>query len=116
MNVLYEKARPNPSGYRDIDPAEVAPARGTVRVVDVREPAEYTGELGHAPGAELVPLGTVDRAAHGWDREQELVLVCRSGARSGRAAALLATMGFRHVMNMTGGMLAWNAAQLPVER
>ena len=37
-------------------------------------------------------------------------------ARSGRAAALLPSMGFRHIMNMAGGMFAWSAAQLPVER
>ena len=63
-----------------------------------------------------MPLGLVEQAARSWDKEQEVVLVCRSGARSGRAAALLASMGFRHIMNMVGGMLAWSAAQLPVER
>jgi sulfur-carrier protein adenylyltransferase/sulfurtransferase len=116
MNVLYETASPNPGGHRDIDPAHVAPASSKVRLVDVREPDEYTGELGHVSGAELVPLATVEGAAQGWDREQEIVMICRSGARSGRAAALLTSMGFRHVMNMVGGMLAWNAAHLPTER
>lgn len=116
MNVLYREAIPHEAGYRDIDPARVAAALGKVRVVDVREPAELTGELGHAPGIEPVPLATVEGAAGTWDKEQEIVLVCRSGARSGRAAALLTSMGFRHVMNMVGGMIAWNAAGLPVER
>jgi len=116
MNVLFENAAPHPSGYRDIDPARVAAAREQIRIVDVREPAEYTGELEHIPGAELVPLGTIDDAAKSWNREQELVIVCRSGNRSGRAAALLASMGFRQVMNMTGGMLAWNEAHLPTAR
>jgi rhodanese-related sulfurtransferase len=41
-------------------------------------------------------------------------MVCRSGARSGRAAAALLGMGFTDVTNLTGGMLAWNAAGLPV--
>ncbi len=116
MSVLYEVATPHPAGYREIAPAQVAPARGNVRLIDVREPAEYTGELGHAPGAELVPLATVEAAAESWNRDQELVVLCRSGARSGRAAALLASLGFQTVMNMTGGMLAWNEAGLPVER
>jgi rhodanese-related sulfurtransferase len=116
MNILYAEASPHPSGFRDIDPARVAGASGKTRVVDVREPAEYTGELGHIPGAELVPLGTVEGAAVHWNKDQEIVLVCRSGKRSGGAAALLASMGFRHVMNMVGGMLAWNEARLPIDR
>jgi len=87
-----------------------------VRVVDVREPHELVGELGHIRGAELVPLAGLEAAAAGWSRAQPIVLVCRSGARSGRAAALLASMGFATPINMTGGMLAWNAHRLPVER
>lgn len=101
--------------YEDVDPARVDRARGKVRIVDVREPSEFTGELGHVPGAELVPLSEIERAARSWPRDRELVLVCRSGARSGRAAAALAAMGFEHVMNLAGGMLAWNDARLPVE-
>lgn len=116
MNVLYDTAQEHPGGYRDVDPVRVDHARGKLRVIDVREPAEFIGELGHAPGAELVPLSTVENAAASWDKEQEIVLVCRSGGRSGRAAALLASRGFRRVMSMVGGMLAWNEARLPVER
>jgi rhodanese-related sulfurtransferase len=59
---------------------------------------------------------TVEHVAKAWDRNQEIVVVCRSGGRSGRAAAALAAMGFKHIINMSGGMLAWNAAGLPVER
>lgn len=116
MNMLYENAKPVNPGYRDVDPARVDAARGKTRIVDVREPAEFTGELGHIKEAELVPLATVEAAAQKWDREQEIVLVCRSGNRSGRAAAALAAMGFKRVMNMVGGMLAWNEAKLAVER
>lgn len=116
MNVLFENARPSQPGYRDVDPAQVDAARGKTRIVDVREPAEFTGELGHIAEAELVPLATVEDAAKAWDREQEIVLVCRSGNRSGRAAAALAAMGFKRPMNMVGGMLAWNDAKLAVER
>jgi rhodanese-related sulfurtransferase len=87
-----------------------------VRIVDVREPHEFTGELGHLARAELVPMAQVIAAAATWDRTAELVLVCRSGNRSGRVAAALAAAGFTHVINMDGGMLAWNAASLPVVR
>jgi rhodanese-related sulfurtransferase len=116
MTALYDHAKLHPGGYREIDPVRVAQAGGTVRVVDVREPTEFAGDLGHAPGAEMVPLATIETAAGTWDKDQEIVLVCRSGARSARAATLLALMGFRRPMNMVGGMIAWNEARLAVER
>ena len=112
---LFERARPNPAGYRDVAPAEVWAERARLRLIDVREPDEYTGELGHVPGAALVPVATVGAAAGGWSPDDDIVLICRSGARSGRVADALARAGFR-VMNLVGGMIAWNAAQLPVER
>lgn len=116
MISLHEGAATRSDGYRDTTPKALADAVDAVRIVDVREPHEYTGELGHIKQAELVPLAGVETAAKGWNKDQELVLVCRSGARSGRAAAMLATMGFGKVMNMVGGMIAWNEAGLPVER
>ncbi|MCB9559594.1 MAG: rhodanese-like domain-containing protein [Kofleriaceae bacterium] len=114
---MHDRARPAVEGtHRDVDPAQVWEHRGAVVLIDVREPGEYTGELGHVPGATLVPLSMVGSEAPRWDADAEIVLICRSGARSGRAAGSLARAGFTRVMNMTGGMLAWNAAQLPVER
>jgi rhodanese-related sulfurtransferase len=115
-NVLYDRAIANPLGYRDVDPARVARAAGNVRLVDVREPDELAGELGHVAGVENVPLSLLESASRAWDKEQELVVVCRSGGRSGRAAAYLASIGFARVMNMVGGMLSWNLTKLPVVR
>lgn len=112
--TLYDHATPNPQGHRDITPAQVHAAGSTVRLVDVREAHEFVGELGHAMGAELVPLGTVPAHADDWDQAADIVLLCRSGARSAQAAAWLTAQGFQRAMNMTGGMLAWNAAALPV--
>lgn len=103
-------------GYRDIDATGLADIRTSVTLVDVREPHEFTGELGHVPGSRLVPLATVLDASRDWPREHEMVIICRSGNRSGRAAQALAAAGFTNVMNLTGGMLAWNAAGLPIER
>ena len=115
-SLLFQRGSLTLAGYRDISPEALYAARGEVRVIDVREPDEYHGELGHLPGAELVPLATVGARAATWDREAELVVICRSGARSGRAAEQLTNAGFPHVMNLAGGMLAHRAAQLPVER
>jgi rhodanese-related sulfurtransferase len=100
--------------FKEATPAQVAEVRGQVRLVDVREPAEYTGELSHIAEAELVPLATVLDAVADWDRKAPIVLVCRSGARSGRAAQALVSLGFEDVTNMVGGMIAWNEARLPV--
>ncbi len=103
-------------GYRDLDPPTLAELAGTIAMIDVREPHEFTGELGHVAGSKLVPLATLLDAARAWPRDEELVLVCRSGNRSGRAAQALAGAGFTRLYNLAGGMLAWNAAGLPVER
>jgi len=114
---LFARAKPTPAGYRDIDIASVARAasRGgidsKIRFVDVREPAELEGELGRIDGVENVPLASLGSASYSWsDKDQEIVIICRSGGRSSRAAAQLAASGFRRVMNMVGGMLAWNDA------
>ncbi len=114
--ALYETARPNPAGYRDVTHADVKlPAQG-YRLVDVREPHEYTGELGHIAGAVLMPMNSVPAHAGQWNKDEELLFICKSGGRSGNVAAALARMGFTKVMNLTGGMLGWNAAGLPVEK
>jgi rhodanese-related sulfurtransferase len=107
---------PEAQPFIDVDPAFVTAHRDSVGLVDVREPDEFTGELGHVPGAALVPLATLLDASAGWDPQREVVLVCRSGGRSARAAIALAGRGFRHLYNLRGGMLAWNEARLPVER
>jgi rhodanese-related sulfurtransferase len=61
-----------------------------------------------------VPFGIGAAVAVGGNRPQPLLLVCRSGGRSGRATAQLAQMGFTDVTNMAGGMLAWAASGLPM--
>lgn len=113
---LFEKAATNAQGYKDVTAQQVQDSLGSVRLIDVREPGEFNADLGHIPGAELVPLATVLDAAARWDRGAEVVVICRSGGRSGRAAQGLVGMGFSRVMNMVGGMMAFSAAGLPVER
>ena len=112
VRSLFLKSAP---GATNVDIHDVA-RRSPKRVIDVREPAEFTGELGHIEGAELVPLATLPQAARSWPHDAELVIVCRSGARSSRAAQALVELGFERVLNMSGGMTAWNEAGLPVER
>src|SRR5687768_7160638 len=94
----------------DVTPTEAWDLANDVRIIDVREPDEWCGELGHIPGAALVPLSTLEDAAAGWNHHEPVVLVCRSGGRSARAAATLARLGFRDVRNLAGGMSAYTAA------
>lgn len=86
-------------------------------VLDVREPEEYVGELGHIQGAILVPLDALEmrlpKLAGYLGRE--IVVVCRAGARSATAASILRHAGFPQVANLHGGMLAWARASMPVQ-
>jgi glyoxylase-like metal-dependent hydrolase (beta-lactamase superfamily II)/rhodanese-related sulfurtransferase len=107
---------PADEGFIDVEPVFVSAHGQQMTLVDVRDPGEFTGELGHVPGASLIPLATLVDTAAPWDRDRQIVLVCRSGGRSARAAVELAKRGFRHLYNLRGGMLAWNEARLPVER
>ncbi len=82
-------------------------------VLDVREESEF--QAGHIRGAKLIPLlklkdrlGELERY-----REKPIVVVCRSGNRSATACALLGNREFGQVYNLSGGMMAWQKADLP---
>lgn len=72
--------------------------------IDVREPDEVAG--GSLPGAVNIPLGTIPQRMAELDPSKRVVLLCRSGGRSGQAAEFLAANGFSDVVNLSGGMLA----------
>ncbi|MFS8065482.1 MAG: MBL fold metallo-hydrolase [Byssovorax sp.] len=94
----------------------VAANPAAARIIDVREADEYTGPLGHIETAELFPLGTIGQVAATWDRSLPVVLVCRSGGRSAKAALEMRALGFEKIASMRGGMTRWNEAHLPVTR
>ncbi|PFK31984.1 rhodanese [Bacillus cereus] len=76
-----------------------------VHVVDVREVEEVAE--GKIPEALHIPLGLLEFRMHELDKNKEYIIVCRSGGRSSRAVQFLEGQGFQ-VINMTGGMLAWD--------
>lgn len=96
--------------YQDLPISQLSQLNG-VRRIDVREPSEFNGPLGHLPGSELVPLATLAQAARDWPRDAPLLLICRSGQRSANAARWLATQGFSRLYNLAGGVLAFQEAQ-----
>jgi len=85
-------------------------------LLDVREPHEYA-EV-HASGSLLVPLAQLKARMHEFRafENKPVVLICRSGQRSGVAAEMLVQQGFKSVYNVQGGTIAWEKAGLPVER
>jgi glyoxylase-like metal-dependent hydrolase (beta-lactamase superfamily II)/rhodanese-related sulfurtransferase len=103
------------AGIDEIDPQWVAEHASELQIVDVREPDEYVGELGHIAGARSVPLGQIAGYAGELDKNVPTVTVCRSGGRSAQAVMLLRKTGFTKAANLAGGMLNWNENGLPVE-
>jgi rhodanese-related sulfurtransferase len=116
MSLFESKGRPNPAGYRDVSVADVALPAAGFKVIDVRAPDEFVGELGHIPGAQLVPGAALLAQAVSWPKDGELLMVCKAGGRSSAAAQALVRAGFTKVVNLQGGMMAWNAAGLKTER
>lgn len=82
-------------------------------VLDVRQPDEFRS--GHIAGAKLVPLNELHRKMSELPKGREIVCICASGNRSTSASRMLAKEGF-NVLNVTGGMLAWRRAKLPVQK
>jgi glyoxylase-like metal-dependent hydrolase (beta-lactamase superfamily II)/rhodanese-related sulfurtransferase len=109
-------------GIPEVPPEEVfahlnKAQSGQLKLIDVRRPDEFNGELGHVEGAKLVTLGPDLQAfLEQGDRSDEIVFICRSGGRSGQATAIAHQMGYKFAANMIGGMIAWNQSQLPVAK
>lgn len=76
-----------------------------LKIVDVREPNEY--QINRIPGSQLIPLGEVPRRYAELNPEDEIVVQCKSGARSAKAADYLRSVGFKRVLNLKGGILDW---------
>ena len=94
-------------GFRELPAAEaIAFAKDKhATVLDVREPHEYVGKLGHVDGSINVPHGDVTQAALELTFDTPIVVVCRSGRRSRGVCESLVKRGFRDVVNLSGGML-----------
>jgi rhodanese-related sulfurtransferase len=110
----------NGEGIRDVEPQNLLPKKNLLRLIDVRRPDEYTGELGHVEGAKLVTLETDLEnfllKATPEEKSATTVFICRSGGRSTRAASLATQYGFTDVYNLLGGMMYWNQMKLEVKR
>lgn len=90
--------------------------RAKAVVVDVCEPDEFA--TGHVVGAKNIPLGEMDKKLTTVVKNKgvPVILVCQSGARSARAVALAKTLGYDQAQSLAGGLVAWKAANLPIEK
>ena len=111
----------------EISPAQLKAkmdAKEDFLLVDVREHSEF--EHGHISGAHIVPRGIIEAAADPTyakkypplceARDRQVILYCASSGRSAMAAAVLQMMGFKNVLNMSGGYGGWEAEGLPTIR
>ncbi|WP_119152980.1 rhodanese-like domain-containing protein [Caldimonas tepidiphila] len=104
-------------GAGAVSPAEAVRLinREKAVVIDVCEPAEYQG--GHVAGARNVPLGQLDGAKQlPPNKALPVIVVCATGARASRAVATLRKLGYENARALAGGLAAWRAADLPVEK
>jgi rhodanese-related sulfurtransferase len=84
-----------------------------ILLVDIRTPAEVA--QGAIPNAVHLPMHLIPLRINELPRDREVVLYCRSGARSYHACAYLAQQGFGRVVNLRGGIIAWARHGLPIE-
>lgn len=111
--ITLPRLGPHPAPAPTIEPAALWQALHNAEpplAIDVREPREF--RQGRVPGSQSIPLprllGNLDLAPH----DRPVVLICRGGRRSARAAAALLAAGHPHVASLRGGMVAWEAANL----
>lgn len=86
-------------------------ANHILRVIDVRQMEEIA--QGTVPKAEALPLHTLPARVQDLSKEEKLVMVCRSGARSAQACMFLQQQGFTNVFNLRGGMMGWVQSGFP---
>jgi hydroxyacylglutathione hydrolase len=96
-----------------LEPADIA-TRDRRTVIDVRGAAEW--DAGHIPNARHLFLGDLPETSEDLPRDLPIALHCQGGTRASIAASMLQAKGFTNVATLKGGMDAWNAAHLPVER
>ena len=88
--------------------------KAVAQLVDVRTPGEYA--QGHLAGSVLIPVSDLPQRFSELDPKKPVVFYCRTGHRSSNALAMAKQHGFKAAQHLSGGIMAWNAADLPVVR
>src|SRR5437867_3315469 len=95
----------NPTEITSVELKERLERGDALKIVDVREPNEY--QINRIPGSTLIPLGEVPQRYRELNPDDEIVVQCKMGGRSAKAADFLRSVGFKRVLNLKGGILDW---------
>ncbi len=104
-----------PPGLENLSPDQVATRYredGSV-LIDVR--SEYEFNRAHIPGAVSLPLGSIHKVSHSYEKNSDIILICATGHRSRAAANSLIKNGFHRVSHLEGGMRSWRKANKSLE-
>lgn len=101
-------------GRNSVSTQDVIANKDGYTLIDVREPAELRTD-GYIEGSKNIPLGSLENNLRNIPKDKDVVVYCRSGNRSGIAAAKLSQLGYTNVKNMAGGIMKWKAEGLPVK-
>ena len=117
LSRLLHQGRPSAPLWIEVDELRRRLASGDrIVLLDVRQTEEFASPPGHLPGAINVPLGELSgRIPDLAQRQQPIVVVCKTDRRSARAATELQTAGLRHVAVLRGGTDGWHERGLPLE-
>jgi len=116
MNFLKSVLGGGDSGARQMNAAEARERISSsepLYILDVRETEEF--RAGHLQNAHLIPLNQLSKRINDLPKDQDILCVCASGSRSSMAARMLAGAGYK-VINLRGGMFAWQSAGYPIKR
>jgi len=117
LMLLYSYFGDKLSGFQTISPDEATRLYNDgAKLIDVRSETEYkTGFIGEA---ENLPISSFESKISKLEphKEKPIIVYCQSGARSAKAAGILAKHGFTQVYNLRGGILSWTAAGLPTNK
>ncbi len=116
--LLVTEARRRVGGAKQLSPVDAVRLMNQqdALLLDVREEREF--KEGHIANALHVPVGLIDREIGQLDehKAKPIIVYCRSGARAARAAASLRKHGLANIYTLTGGLQAWQAANLPIKK
>jgi rhodanese-related sulfurtransferase len=113
--LLWQALQKNQAGAVGTSEAVRLINREKAVLVDVSEPAEFAA--GHAAGARHIPFGALEGSKDlPGNKSLPVVLMCATGVRAGRAAALLRKAGYEKAVAVSGGLNAWREASLPIEK
>ncbi|NOT71533.1 MAG: rhodanese-like domain-containing protein [Hyphomicrobium sp.] len=111
---MFGFSKPTPVDIMTPKQAEAGQRKGEICLVDVREAGEWAQM--RVPGAIHAPLSTLESRLATLPSGRAIVFYCLSGQRSARAIGLCKSLGLPHQTHIAGGITAWKAAGLPVEK